>query len=106
MPELPEVETVVRGLRAPLIGQTIIGVKNDWPRHIDRPDLPEFEARISGRSIEAINRRLEVMDSTAISLCMDNNLPILVLNLWSRDSLRAALWGDKVGTLVNGTSGE
>jgi len=56
--------------------------------------------------IEAINRRLEVMDSTAISLCMDNDLPILVLNLWSRETLRAALWGEKVGTLVNGDSGE
>ena len=52
--------------------------------------------------LDAINRRLEVMDSTAISLCMDNDLPILVLNLWSRDDLRAALRGDKVGTLVNG----
>ena len=50
--------------------------------------------------IETINRRLEVMDSTAISLCMDNNLPILVLNLWSRDILRKALFGEKVGTLV------
>lgn len=56
--------------------------------------------------IEAINRRLEVMDSTAISLCMDNDLPILVLNMWSREALQAALWGDKVGTLVNGDSGE
>jgi uridylate kinase len=55
--------------------------------------------------IDAINRRLEVMDSTAISLCMDNNLPILVLNLWSRDALRTALWGGKVGTLVTGSSG-
>lgn len=50
--------------------------------------------------IETINRRLEVMDSTAISLCMDNNLPILVLNLWDRDALRMALYGEKVGTLV------
>lgn len=50
--------------------------------------------------METINRRLEVMDSTAISLCMDNNLPILVLNLWSRDILRKALFGEKVGTLV------
>jgi uridylate kinase len=56
--------------------------------------------------IEAINRRLEVMDSTAISLCMDNNLPILVLNLWSPEALHSALWGKKVGTLVNGDSGE
>lgn len=51
--------------------------------------------------METINRRLEVMDSTAISLCMDNNLPILVLNLWQPDALRIALYGEKIGTLVN-----
>jgi uridylate kinase len=50
--------------------------------------------------MEALNRRLEVMDSTALSLCMDNNLPILVLNLWQPDVLRKALYGEKVGTLV------
>ena len=50
--------------------------------------------------MDAINRRLEVMDSTAISLCMDNDLPILVLNLWSQDVLRRALYGEQVGTLV------
>ena len=50
--------------------------------------------------IETINRRLEVMDSTAISLCMDNNLPILVLNLWHAEALRMALYGEKIGTLV------
>jgi uridylate kinase len=50
--------------------------------------------------MEAINRRLQVMDSTAISLCMDNNLPILVLNLWNPDDLCEALYGHEVGTLV------
>jgi len=54
--------------------------------------------------MDAINRRLEVMDSTAISLCMDNDLPILVLNLWSRADLRDALRGKKVGTLVDSES--
>jgi len=54
--------------------------------------------------MDAINLRLEVMDSTAISLCMDNNLPILVLNLWSPEDLRKALRGEKIGTLVNGES--
>lgn len=52
--------------------------------------------------METINRRLEVMDSTAISLCMDNDLPILVLNLWEPEALRIALHGGKIGTLVNG----
>ena len=50
--------------------------------------------------MDSINRRLEVMDSTAISLCMDNHLPILVLNLWQDDVLRQAVFGKPVGTLV------
>jgi uridylate kinase len=51
--------------------------------------------------MEAINRRLEVMDSTAISLCMDNHLPIHVLDLWQPRAIRQALFGEKVGTLVS-----
>jgi uridylate kinase len=50
--------------------------------------------------IETLNRHLEVMDSTAISLCMENKLPILVLNLWDETALRRALLGEAVGTLV------
>ncbi|MEW6181290.1 MAG: UMP kinase [Chloroflexota bacterium] len=52
--------------------------------------------------IETLNRRLEVMDSTAISLCMENKLPILVLNLWDPDALRLSLLGEIRGTLVEG----
>jgi uridylate kinase len=52
--------------------------------------------------IETLNRRLQVMDSTAVSLCMENKLPILVLNLWDPTALRRALLGEKVGTLVDG----
>lgn len=52
--------------------------------------------------IEVLNRRLEVMDSTAITLCMENNLPILVLNLWDSTALTGALYGETVGTLVTG----
>ncbi|MFZ5912078.1 MAG: UMP kinase [Chloroflexota bacterium] len=51
--------------------------------------------------IEVLNRRLEVMDSTAISLCMENNMPILVLNLWDERALLRALNGEAVGTLVS-----
>ena len=51
--------------------------------------------------MDAINRRLEVMDSTAITLCMENHLPILVLNLWQPDVLRQAIFGAPVGTLVS-----
>ncbi len=52
--------------------------------------------------IDVINLRLEVMDSTAITLCMDNKLPILVVNLWDAQALEKALYGEKVGTLVTG----
>jgi len=50
--------------------------------------------------IDVLNRRLNVMDSTAISLCMDNEMPILVLNLWDQAGLRAALQGEQIGTIV------
>ena len=50
--------------------------------------------------IETLNRRLAVMDSTAISLCMENQMPILVLNLWEPGALRKALMGEPIGTLV------
>ncbi len=50
--------------------------------------------------IDALNRRLKVMDSTAISLCMDNNLPILVLDMWERDSLVKAVCGETIGTFI------
>jgi uridylate kinase len=51
--------------------------------------------------IEVLNRRLQVMDSTAITHCMENKIPILVLNLWDQASLMSALNGEKVGTLVH-----
>jgi len=50
--------------------------------------------------IEALNRRLEVMDSTALSLCMENALPIIVFDLSAPDSIVRAVRGEKIGTLV------
>ena len=64
---------------------------------VKHPDAVRFEHLTY---IETINRRLQVMDSTAISLCMDNNLPILVLDLWQAGALVKAMYGEKVGTLV------
>ena len=52
--------------------------------------------------IDVINRRLAVMDSTAITHCMENKLPILVVNMWDNHALLAALRGEPVGTLVHG----
>ncbi len=50
--------------------------------------------------MEALSRRLEVMDSTALSLCMDNNLPIIVFDLRAPNSIARAACGEKIGTLV------
>jgi len=50
--------------------------------------------------IEALNRRIGVLDSTAISLCMENDLPIVVLNLWTPGSLESAVAGERIGTLI------
>jgi len=51
--------------------------------------------------IDTINRRLEVMDPTAITMCMEHKLPIHVLNLWDVGALKKALLGQKVGTIVH-----
>ena len=57
MPELPEVETVVRGLRAPLVGRTITGLWTDWPKAL-RPHTPDdFAALLTGQTVHAITRR-------------------------------------------------
>lgn len=50
--------------------------------------------------LEALELRVGVMDSTAISLCMDNNMPIIVVNLWVPDSLMKVVHGERIGTLV------
>ena len=52
--------------------------------------------------LDVLNRGLKVMDSTAISLCMDNDLPILVFNMETAGNIERAVRGDTVGTLVRG----
>ncbi len=50
--------------------------------------------------IDAINQRLGVMDTTAMTLCMDHDMPIIVLNFWQEGSLERAVLGEAVGTVV------
>jgi uridylate kinase len=90
-------------LRAMEIGADILikatkvdGVYDSDPKL--NPDAKRFDYLTY---METINRRIQVMDNTAITLCMDNNLPILVLNLWEIEALKRALFGDKIGTLVS-----
>ena len=51
---------------------------------------------------EALSRRLQVMDSTAFSLCMDNKVPIIVFDMMQRENIRDAVLGKPVGTIVTG----
>jgi len=90
-------------LRATEIGADVVikatkvdGVYDRDPKKY--PDAVRFDT-IS--HMEALNLRLNVMDSTAISLCMDNNLPILVLNFFEPGVLMRAIKGENVGTLVS-----
>lgn len=55
--------------------------------------------------IDVLKKGLSIMDSTAISLCMDNNLPIVVFNLRGKGNIRKILEGKKIGTLVRGNNG-
>lgn len=71
------------------------GVYDSDPR--TDPNARRFE-RLS--YMEAISRRLKVMDSTALSLCMENDLPIIVFDLTAEDSIILAMRGEGVGTHV------
>lgn len=63
------------------------------------PDAVKFDELTY---IDVLNRGLQVMDSTAISLCMDNNLPIIVFNMQTEGNIERALMGEPVGTIVRG----
>jgi uridylate kinase len=54
--------------------------------------------------LEALNKRLKVMDTTALSLCLDNKLPIIVFDLEAPDGMRRVVLGESIGTLVSSES--
>jgi uridylate kinase len=56
--------------------------------------------------LDVMRRQLKVMDSTAISLCRDNNLPIIVFDLNRPGNIKRAVLGEKVGTMVRGRRGK
>lgn len=51
--------------------------------------------------IDVLKKNLKVMDATAISMCMENNLPIMVFNLLQKGNIKKAVYGEKIGTLVH-----
>jgi uridylate kinase len=91
-------------LRASEIGAQVIlkatkvdGIYDSDPA--TNPNAKRYE-RVS--YVECLTKRLQVMDSTAFSLCMDNKVPIVVFDMGQPDNIRRAVLGEAVGTIVTG----
>jgi len=89
-------------LRAVEIGAEVImkATKVDGVYTADPEKVPDAELLKTVTFKEVLTRGLRVMDATAISLCMENDLPILVFRMGEGDNMRKALLGEEVGTLV------
>ncbi len=89
-------------LRAMEIGADVLikatkvdAIYDDDPKK--NPNARRFD-RIS--YIDFLNLRLKVMDSTAVSLCMENDMPIVTLNFWQKGSVKRLMLGESVGTII------
>jgi uridylate kinase len=79
-----------------LKGTKVDGIYTADP--VKHPEATRYD-RIS--YLQVLQERLQVMDATAISLCMDNKLPILVFNLKTPGNIRRVVMGDAIGTIVS-----
>ena len=78
-----------------LKGTKVDGIYTADP--VKNPDATRYD---SISYLQVLQERLQVMDATAISLCMDNKLPILVFNLKTPGNIRRVVMGEAVGTIV------
>jgi uridylate kinase len=94
-------------LRAMEIGADVIlkATKVDGVYSSDPMKDPSAKKYHTVTYIDVLKKGLSIMDSTAISLCMDNNLPIVVFNLRDKGNIRKIIEGKKIGTLVRGNDG-
>ena len=94
-------------LRAMEIGADIIlkATKVDGIYSSDPMKDPAAKKYNTVTYIDVLKKGLSIMDSTAVSLCMDNNLPIVVFNLRSKGNIRKIIEGKSIGTLVRGNNG-
>jgi uridylate kinase len=90
-------------LRAMEIGAQVIlkGTKVDGVFEKDPLIDPRAKKFDRLTFFEVIEKGLKVMDATAVTLCMDNNLPIIVFNLKEKGNIKRILQGEKIGTLVS-----
>ncbi len=94
-------------LRALEIGaEVILKASHHVDGVYDRDPMKEPNARRFDRLtyLDVLQKNLKVMDSTAISMCMDNQLPIIVFNLRKPGNIRRAVTGQAIGTLVEGNA--
>jgi uridylate kinase len=91
-------------LRANEIGAEVIlkATKVDGIYDSDPKKNPKAKRFSQITYIDALQRQLKVMDSTAFSLCMDNKMPIIVFDFFQAHNLKKVVSGEKVGTLVTG----
>jgi uridylate kinase len=91
-------------LRANEIGAEVIlkATKVDGIYDADPKKNPKAKRFAQITYLDALQRRLQVMDSTAFSLCMDNKMPIIVFDFFRAHNLKRVVMGEKVGTLVTG----
>jgi uridylate kinase len=91
-------------LRAMEVGAEIVlkATKVDGVYSADPVKKPRAKKYKELTYLEVLKKRLAVMDTTAISLCMDNNLPIVVFNLTKKGNLLRLFRGEHVGTVVHG----
>jgi len=91
-------------LRANEIGAEVIlkATKVDGIYDADPKKNPEAKRFSTINYLDALQRQLKVMDSTAFSMCMDNKMPIIVFDLFRPHNLRSVVMGDAVGTVVTG----
>jgi len=89
-------------LRANEIGAEVIlkATKVDGVYDCDPMKNPKAKRYAEVRYLEALQKQLKVMDSTAFSLCMDNKMPIIVFDLFRPHNIKRVVLGEKIGTLV------
>ncbi len=90
-------------LRASELGAEILlkATKVDGIYDSDPRKNPKAKRYSQVKYTEALEKRLQVMDSTAFALCMDNQVPIVVFDMFTKGNMRAVVLGEKIGTLVS-----
>jgi uridylate kinase len=95
-------------LRALEVGCQIIlkATKVDGVYDSDPVKNPEAKRYTRVSYMESIQKRLKVMDSTALALCMDNNIPIIVFDIFKENNLMNLITGQNVGTIISNQEGK